>query len=81
MRGLVGFGAGLSMNAGASLSTQDRVTQQVLAQVEAIHEEPLDRNRPRLHNASRQLAQLEHENPREPGLRWPRGRAYFTHAA
>lgn len=77
----MGFGAGVSMNAGASLSTQDRVTQQVLAQVEAIHEEPLDRNPARLHNAPRYVTELERENAQEAWLaEAPRSRV-FTHAA
>lgn len=77
----MGFGAGLSMNAGASLSTQDRVTQQVLAQVEAIHEEPLDRNRARLHNASRYVAELEHENTRGAWLAEALRSRVFTQSA
>lgn len=77
----MGFGAGLSMNAGASLSTQDRVTQQVLAQVEAIHEEPLDRNQARLHNASRYTGELEHENAQGARLAEARRSRVFTHAA
>jgi hypothetical protein len=69
------------MNAGASLSTQDRVTQQVLAQVEAIHEEPLDRNQARLHNASRYTGELEHENAQGARLAEARRSRVFTHAA